>query len=131
MVYPSAKKLVNSLVLFYTEKKNKSLMSLMNHTRKAGHTSQSHESEDENMEQMKQTKLIEKILTNKEYCEKIAEMTLESFREELTRKGVELNNIEKVYNTIKISVAGGELSDDELETVAGGVGMCDCKGALC
>ena len=83
------------------------------------------------MEQMKQTKLIEKILTNKEYCEKIAEMTLESFREELTRKGFELNNIEKVYNTIKISVAGGELSDDELETVAGGVGMCDCKGALC
>ena len=30
-----------------------------------------------------------------------------------------------------MTVAGGELSDDELETVAGGVGMCDCKGALC
>ena len=83
------------------------------------------------MEQMKQTKLIEKILTNKEYCEQIARMTMDSFREELAKKGIELNNIEKVYNTIKVSVAGGELSDEELEAVAGGVGMCDCKGALC
>ena len=83
------------------------------------------------MDQMKQTKLIEKILTNKEYCEKIAEMTLEAFAEELKKKGVELPNVEKVYNMIKTSVAGGELSDDDLETVAGGVGMCDCKGALC
>ena len=83
------------------------------------------------MEQMKQTKLIEKILTNNEYCEKIAEMSLEAFREELASKGIELSNIEKVYNTIKTSVAGGEISDEELEAVAGGVGMCDCKGALC
>ena len=80
---------------------------------------------------MEQIKLIEKILTNKEYCEKVADLSLEAFREELAKQGIELNNLEKVYNTIKTSVACGELSDEDLEAVAGGVGMCDCKGALC
>ena len=41
-----------------------------NHEWKAVITSIQHQPEDDNMEQMKQTKLIEKILTNKEYCEK-------------------------------------------------------------
>lgn len=78
---------------------------------------------------MSQMKLIEKILSNREYCEKIAAMTVEELKAELASRGVELENIEKFYNTVKLSVAGGELSEDDLDTITGGVGMCECKGA--
>ena len=44
---------------------------------------------------MEQMKLIEKILTNKEYCEKIAAMSCETFAQELATHGIELPNIEK------------------------------------
>ena len=41
---------------------------------------------------MQKVKLIEKILTNKEYCEKIVEMTFEEFEAELARRGVQVKH---------------------------------------
>lgn len=70
-----------------------------------------------------QMKLIEKILTNKEHCEKIAEMSLEEFQAALAQRGLEGNNAEKIYSAVKTSLVGGELDDDDLAMVAGG-GLC-------
>ena len=76
---------------------------------------------------MSQMKLLEKILANKEYCAKIAEMSLEEFKEALAGRGLEIQNVEKIYSTVKTSLAGGALEDDDLDAVAGGAcGMCEC-----
>lgn len=79
---------------------------------------------------MSQLKLIEKILSDKENCEKIAAMTLEEFKEALAQRGLEIKDAERVYSTIRTSVAGGELDEEDLNAVTGGAcGFCDCKGA--
>lgn len=76
---------------------------------------------------MSQMKLIEKILSNREYCEKIAAMTLEEFKAALAQRGAELKDVEKAYRIIMVSVAGGELDDEELEAVAGGMAVTMCE----
>jgi len=76
---------------------------------------------------MKQVKLIEKILSNREYCEKIAEMSLEEFQAALAQRGLEEKNAGKIYSVIKTAVAGGELDEDDLLQVSGGAcSMCEC-----
>ena len=65
-------------------------------------------------------KLIEKILANREYCEKIAEMTLEEFQAALAARGAEVPDAEKAYRMIKSSLAEGELDDGDLEAISGG-----------
>ena len=76
---------------------------------------------------MKQVKLIEKILSNRKYCEKIAEMSLEEFQAALAQRGLEAKNAEKIYSAAKTSAAGGELDDDDLNLVSGGAcSMCEC-----
>ena len=80
---------------------------------------------------MNQTKMIEKILADKEYCAKVAGMSLEEFKAELAQRGLDLAKAEACYKAVKISVAGGALEDDDLEAVAGGVGMCECAPGSC
>lgn len=63
---------------------------------------------------------IKSLLSNKEYCEKIAAMTLEKFKEELSRRGIELPDPEHTYRMIKTSIASGELDEDDLAAVSGG-----------
>lgn len=75
---------------------------------------------------MSQMKLIEKILANKEYCEKIAEMSLEDFKAALSQRGLDEKNAEKIYSAVKTSLVGGELDDDDLALVAGGA-WCSCS----
>ena len=75
---------------------------------------------------MQKVKLIEKILTNKEYCEKIIEMTFEEFEAELARLGVQVKDAEMIYNTVKTAAAGGNVADDDLEAVTGGRIACSC-----
>ena len=72
-------------------------------------------------------RLIEKILTNREYCERIAAMTLDEFKAALAQQGLELKDAEKAYRIIMASVAGGDLGDDDLTAVAGGMAVTMCE----
>lgn len=76
-------------------------------------------------------KLIEKILANREYCEKIAAMTLEEFKEALAQRGIEVPDAEKAYRMIKSSLVEGELDDGDLDAVAGGYVICGGNASLC
>ena len=76
---------------------------------------------------MKQVKLIEKILSNREYCEKIAEMSLEEFRAELAERGMELKDAESAYRIIKTTIASGELDEEALTAITGGMAVTMCE----
>ena len=67
-------------------------------------------------------KLVEKILSNKEYSEKVAAMTAEEFMHEIGKRGFELEaeKAVQIYQQVKLSVAGGELDDDQLDVISGG-----------
>ena len=76
---------------------------------------------------MSQMKLLEKILTNDAYCEKVAQMTLEDFQTALAEHDVSVQNTEALFRKLKEAIAGGALSDDDLAGVAGGVVACNYK----
>ena len=74
---------------------------------------------------MNQMKLMEKILTNDVYCEKIIHMTLEDFQAALAEHDVSVQNAEALFRKLKDAIAGGELSDEDLAGVAGGALACN------
>lgn len=65
--------------------------------------------------------VLQKILSDKELVEKIAQLSLEEFKAELTARNLDTANAEKFYQMIRASQASsGELSDDDLDNVSGG-----------
>ena len=76
---------------------------------------------------MNQLKLIEKILTNNEYREKVVDMSIEDFKAALAQQGLNIPDAEELLRKLKETISVGELSDSDLESISGGRVACTCK----
>ena len=73
---------------------------------------------------MNQLKLIEKILTNKDYREKVVDMSTEDFTAALAQHGLNIPDAEELLCKLKETISVGELSDSDLESISGGRVAC-------
>ena len=80
---------------------------------------------------MNQLKLMEKILTNRESCKKIVDMSVEDFKAALMQRGIDTENAEDLLRKLKETISGGELNDSDLEIVSGGVLACYLEDKDC